>query len=196
MVVLEHDEPVAVRHPPRATDAGADSALVERLRANDQAAWAECWERHYSLIYRYAQARVFDDAAAAEVATDVFVAAVQSIHRYRQEGSPLLAWLYGIARRKVADHLRAAGRRRSAHTRLEQLERSAGGDPGDGRVAARMDLEGAMERLPEAQREVIRLRFVVGLSTAEIGEVLGKQPGAIYSLQARALLALRKELQK
>jgi RNA polymerase sigma factor (sigma-70 family) len=58
----------------------------------------------------------------------------------------------------------------------------------------RLDLRDALEKLPANQREVVILRFLVGLSAQEVAEVVGKGPASVYSLQARAMLALREQL--
>ncbi len=66
------------------------------------------------------------------------------------------------------------------------------GDPS--MMVDRLDLRDALVKLPANQREVVILRFLVGLSAREVAEVAGKKPAAIYSLQARAMLALREQL--
>ena len=61
-------------------------------------------------------------------------------------------------------------------------------------VLDRLDLHDALEKLPASQREVLILRFFVGLSAQEVAEAMGKGRPAVYSLQARAILALRQQL--
>jgi RNA polymerase sigma factor (sigma-70 family) len=58
-----------------------------------------------------------------------------------------------------------------------------------------LDLRAAIQNLPEKQREALVLRFYVGLSTPEIAQLMGKQPAAVYSLQARAVASLRGALE-
>jgi RNA polymerase sigma factor (sigma-70 family) len=55
-------------------------------------------------------------------------------------------------------------------------------------------LHRAIAALPDRQREVLILRFVVGHTTEEIAELLGKERAAVYSLHARAIATLRKSL--
>ena len=57
-----------------------------------------------------------------------------------------------------------------------------------------LDLRDALASLTRDQREAILLRYVVGLSAREAGAVLGRPEGAVYSLQSRALAALRRHL--
>ncbi len=58
----------------------------------------------------------------------------------------------------------------------------------------RLDLRDALAKLPASQREIVILRVLVGMSAQEVAAVTGKRPAAVYSLQARAILALREQL--
>jgi RNA polymerase sigma-70 factor (ECF subfamily) len=187
-----------------------EASLVARARAGDEAAWVAIYDRSYDRIYRYVHARIFDPAAAEDVTAEVFVAAVRGIGRYRDMGRPLLAWLFGIAAHTVAGYRRSVGRQQRLLGRLlPPLQRlQGGGTPsetevpvaggssvaGENALIERLDLLQAIERLPGAQREVLQLRYFVGLSAEEIAAVLGKTPTAVYSLQARAITALRRRL--
>ncbi len=185
-------------------DAADEASLVARARENDAQAWAEIYDRYQRPVYRYVRARVFDEAAAEDLASAVFLAALQGIDRYRERGRPLLAWLYAIARNTVADHHRRTlgrggllgrlpvpGGRKDPERAPEEL---AGGDGDPAEAVERLDLRRAISRLPDAQRDVVILRHFVGLSTPEIAGAMGKKPAAIYSLEARALENLRAAL--
>ena len=65
-------------------------------------------------------------------------------------------------------------------------------------IERKMDIErvlSASNRLTDAQREVISLRFAGELSIAQVAKVMGKSQGAIKALQHSAIVALRKALQ-
>jgi RNA polymerase sigma-70 factor (ECF subfamily) len=191
-----------------------EATLVDRAKARSPQAWTEIYSTHYPAIFRYAKARVFNDATAEDLASAVFVAALKGIDSYKYRGRPLLAWLYRIARNVVASHQREILQQRSEGLDLQRrmiwhimrlsgrgTQRADAGtvsvasdedDPG--MMVERLDLREALTKLPEKQREVVILRFLVGLSAQEVADVVGKNPAAIYSLQARAILALREEL--
>jgi RNA polymerase sigma-70 factor (ECF subfamily) len=190
-----------------------EATLADRAKARSPQAWTEIYSTHYPAIFRYAKARVFNDTTAEDLASAVFVAALKGIDSYKYRGRPLLAWLYRIARNVVASHQREMLQHRSEGLDLQRrviwhimrlsrrTERSDAGtvsvasDEGDpGMMVDRLDLRDALTKLPEKQREVVILRFLVGLSAQEVAEVTGKNPAAIYSLQARAILALREQL--
>lgn len=145
------------------------------------------------------RARVFDEAAAADVASSVFLAALSGIGSYTYKGRPLLAWLYRIAHNLVGDYRRKAinEKERNGDRPVEEVHSGNGFHP-DGDPAATvgdLDLRAAMQALPDSQREVLVLRYFVGLTTPEIARVMGKQPTAVYSLQARAVASLRTVLE-
>jgi RNA polymerase sigma-70 factor (ECF subfamily) len=194
-----------------------DAELIGRAKARSPEAWTEIYSAHYAAIFRYAKARVFDEATAEDLSSAVFLAALKGINSYRYNGRPLLAWLYRIARNVVASHQRKVlggraerlregldlPRRVIGHLMRAQRHEARPGDQDLTRTASeadpammvdRLDLRDALAKLPAIQREVMILRFLVGLSGQEVAAVTGKRPAAVYSLQARAILALREQL--
>jgi RNA polymerase sigma-70 factor (ECF subfamily) len=198
-----------------AEDSG-EALLAEGLRARSPEAWEQLYAEHFRLIYRYVRARVFDEATAEDLTASVFVEAISSIGSYRYQGKPILAWLYRIARNVVGTHQRRSLRRRDPTKKaldlpgrlLGRVKGGPEGDDGEGeralaaadarddpeQLVERLDLQNALNRIPGPQRDVLILRFWVGLSTQEIADVLGKKPVAVYSLEARALASLRRRL--
>ena len=169
----------------------AEASLVARAKERSPTAWAEIYDAHYEQLYRYCYARTGDQAAAADLASRVFLEALEGIDRYVYRGRPLLAWLYRIARNLVSDHRRAVQRESAAL----QLAASAlePHDPGPASSAAdRHDLQVALQRLTDDQQQVIGLRFFAVLSTAEIADAMERSERAVYSLEVRALAALRR----
>lgn len=182
-----------------------EAHLVERLKERLPEAWDEVYARHHSQVYRYIHARVFDTTTAEDLTSTVFLGAVKNIGSYRYQGQPLLAWLYRIARNVVSSHRRDIFRQRTV--RLDTLtglparllgqgtrepRASANDDPGT--EIERMDLREAISKLPQTQREVLLLKFFVGLDARETALVVGKDVAAVYSLHARALEGLRRRL--
>ncbi len=195
-----------------------EAELVGRAKARSPSAWTEIYSAHYAAIYRYAKARVFDEATAEDLSSAVFLAALKGIDSYRYNGRPLLAWLYRIARNVVASHQRKVlggradrlrqgldlprrviwhlmrAQRHEARPGDQDLTRSASGEGDPAMMVDRLDLRDALAKLPASHREIVILRFLVGLSAQEVAAVTGKRPAAVYSLQARAILVLREQL--
>ncbi|HEX5480002.1 MAG TPA: sigma-70 family RNA polymerase sigma factor [Dehalococcoidia bacterium] len=172
--------------PPPTAPGDDERALAEGLRALAQDAWAKLYDRHYAQLWRYLYARTGDRDAADDLATHTFAEALASIARYRYTGTPILAWLYRIARNLAGKH-----RRQQRHEAPVSAE-PAGGAPDD--LLDSIALAEALRTLTEDQREVIALRYFAGYSTAEIAAAMGKGESAVYSLEARAIAALRREL--
>lgn len=182
--------------------------LIRAAKALDPEAWDTIYGAYYPPILGYMKARVVDDAVAQDLASAVFVAALEGIGRYKERGRPLLAWLFGIARNQLADHLRKEARDRVRFPRLlfwrppetepmdylqgEAAAASVAEDPAE--KIERLDVLRAMQRLTTRQREVVQLRFFADLTPQETAAVMDKSLTAVYSLEARALTSLRLHL--
>ncbi len=186
-----------------------EATLVAAAKANSPRAWAIIFDLYYRRILSYAEARVGDRGVAEDLAATVFLQAVKSIGRYVYRGKPLLAWLYGIATNVVNGHRRtearrAAGPNPSLRVRIRGVLGLGEDDPtmglpepiraDPGLSAELLDLRNEVEKLTPSQREVVVLHYFVGLKIPEVALLLGKRERAVYSLQARALTALRKAL--
>jgi RNA polymerase sigma-70 factor (ECF subfamily) len=126
------------------------------------------------------------------VAQEVCLAVLSALPRYRDQGRPFEAFVFGIAAHKVADAQRAYGR---AAVPTGDLPETADTGPGPEDHAVRRSEVATARRLldllPEHQRELLLLRVAVGLSAEETGAALGMTPGAVRVAQHRALARLR-----
>ena len=115
--------------------------------------------------------------------------------RYEPQTATPAAWLFRIARNAVLDHQRGSGRRERL-LRVVGQEREESPDPAEAaeRSLERESLLAAVDRLPERQREAVRLRLA-DLSFAEIGSLMGSTEDAAKMLYHRALRAMREMLE-
>jgi RNA polymerase sigma-70 factor, ECF subfamily len=181
-----------------------EEEFARQLKGRSVQAWEVLFERHFDPIYRYALGRLFCREAAEDVAAATFDRALSMIEGYSYRGRPMLAWLYGIARNVVSETRRSEKRQRATGV-LDSLPYRRNGyrasstlaplhvDAADALVS-RLDLQQAMRRLTQVQREVVLLRYFAGLTAGETGQVIGRPETAVYALQARALAALRRQL--
>ena len=175
------------------TDERAEAELVRKARQRSAEAWSSIYEANYGKLYRYCFARCGNESIAAELASSVFLEALEGIDSFVYRGQPLLAWLYRIAHNLVSDHLRKQGR--EAHAIREALTLAATHDPGPAsEVADRESVQAALEQLTEDQRHLIALRYFADATTAEIAATMAKSEPAVYSLEVRALAALRRAM--
>lgn len=173
-----------------------DTALVRRAQGGDVSAIGELYDRHHERIFRYVWSRVNNKNLAEDLTGEIFTRMVSNLPDYRSVGLPFPAWLYRIAHNLIVDHYRKnSGRSPLPLDHAESL--SGGRDNPDSIVEHNVTLERlrrALERLDQAQREVVVLRFLAGLSLQEVALALDKTVAAVKSLQHRGLAALRVEL--
>lgn len=185
-------------HPDEATRAIDIAARMTIGEAVDAAAggaaggWDVLFDRFYTVVLRFAMARLGERSAAEEVAQDVFVAAATSIGSLRERReSAVEAWFIRIAQYKLIDGLR---KRRDECAMPSTLASSE--DVGEG-VAVRMEaaaVRQAMAILTEEQREILTRRFVLDQSLECVAEATGRSVGAVKSMQHRAVGALAKHI--
>jgi RNA polymerase sigma-70 factor (ECF subfamily) len=170
--------------------------LASRAAAGDAASLDMLLARVRPLVFRYCRGRLGRlpgaDHAADDAAQEVCLAVLSALPRYRDEGRPFEAFVYGIAARKVADVQRAALR---GAVPTPDLPESTDDAPNPEELAVRdSDAQRCREllaQLPEHQRELLILRVAVGLSAEETGRALNMTPGAVRVAQHRALARLR-----
>ena len=182
-----------------------ERSLVDRARAGGTEAMGRLYDEYAGRLYRYCLARVGDETEAEDLTEEIFVRVLGAIGRFEwrpgAEGQriPFGAWLFRIARNEVASFRRRAASR-PAHAALgdELPERLRDEGRGPQELAeARLTIEEvfrAVRKLPEAQREVILLRFASGLSVAETADALGKKQPNVKVLQHKGVRRLREML--
>jgi RNA polymerase sigma-70 factor (ECF subfamily) len=165
--------------------------LVERAK-QDPTAFGELYDRHFHQIYRFVYSRVREQSAAEDVTSEVFMKALRGIGRYQHTGRPFSAWLYQIAVNAVHDRFRSA---RPVEDIDEQIAISTPG-PGIEEVALQNDeirrIWALVEKLPQAQRTALVLKFQEDMKIDDIAAVMGKTPGAIKLLIHRGVSKLRE----
>lgn len=169
-------------------------ALVVRAQAGDRAALDELIRAVRPHVFRYVLARLIDRASAEDVTQEVAMTVVSALPRYQDMGRPVLAWVFGIAMRKVSEAHRALGRRPERPT--DALP-DAATHSAHGPESTAVQLETArrmaelLATLPKPQGEILRLRIAAGLSADETAAALGMTAGAVRVAQHRALAKLR-----
>jgi RNA polymerase sigma-70 factor (ECF subfamily) len=169
---------------------------VDRARVGDQQALADLYDWYMPRVYRYAVARLGHATEAEDLTEEVFLKMLGAIADFRWKDVPFSSWLFRIAHNQIASHFRRNAQRGGPTYQIPE-------DTADWRhdlataVEERITLQEvreATQQPPDAQREVIALRFAVGLSIAETAKALGKREGNIKALQHKAVAKLQKML--
>ncbi|MFD4606183.1 ECF subfamily RNA polymerase sigma factor, BldN family [Streptomyces sp. NPDC058464] len=184
------------RRPAADSDSARMMDLVERAQAGEADAFGRLYDQYSDTVYRYIYYRVGGRATAEDLTSETFLRALRRIGTFTWQGRDFGAWLVTIARNLVADHFKSSRFRLEVTTGemldANEVERS----PEDSVLeslsnAALLD---AVRRLNPQQQECVTLRFLQGLSVAETARVMGKNEGAIKTLQYRAVRTLARLL--
>jgi RNA polymerase sigma-70 factor (ECF subfamily) len=139
-----------------------------------------------------------EPSVAEDLAGETWLAVAERIGDFEGGEGQFRAWIFGIARRRLADHRRRGARRKTAPVESGALEAVADVDDPATQVVEKLSTEEAIARmtaaLPPDQAEVLMLRVVGGLTVDECAEAMDKRPGAVRVLQHRALRRLGREL--
>jgi RNA polymerase sigma-70 factor (ECF subfamily) len=157
----------------------------------------QAFRRHYRQIYRYVRRRSASDADAEDVTQEVFADAAAALDRFKPGSPPVLAWLYTVAQRRLADEARRAARRphNGSAAALDRFVRAGADAPEYGRAVADA-VRRALARLPESQRRVVVLKLFEGRTFAEIAAVVGTTEAAAKMRVARGLEQIRDDLEQ
>jgi RNA polymerase sigma-70 factor (ECF subfamily) len=168
--------------------------LVQRAQEGEPIVVSDIYDRYQRGIFRYLYYRVGDQQIAEDLTSEVFLRMIEKISTYQDQRFSFRAWLFQIARNISIDHYRKMNIRKNVQ--LEEEHPGSGEAPLElvARELTSEKLCQALEELPDNQRDVIIMRFVVGMPIGEVAETLHKTVDSIKGLQRRALLTLRELL--
>jgi RNA polymerase sigma-70 factor (ECF subfamily) len=170
--------------PAASIDEGTEVARAKR----DRQAFAPLYVRYFDRVYGYCYRRLGSAEEAADATSLVFARALAALPTCREAG--FRSWLFAIAHNVLTDQYRARRLDRPLDEALQLAD--AGPSPEESAIAeeARSTVTRLLAELPPDQRHVLELRLA-GLTSREIGEVLGKGANAIDQAQFRAMTRLR-----
>lgn len=169
-----------------AADAASDWALVERVSRGDHGAFETLYHRHRDWVVNLAWRFTSDHEMALDVMQEAFAYLARRPPVLRKEGK-LTTFLYPVVKHRAID-----ARRRG--TRAHGLEAAAASEARGDASELHASVRGAVDSLAEAQREVLLMRFVSGMSLAEIAEALGVPLGTVKSRLHAAVRAVGERM--
>jgi RNA polymerase sigma-70 factor (ECF subfamily) len=184
---------------PRLDAVENDVTLVERARTGDEAALLTLVERYAPRVLRFGRKLCGDDQDAQDVVQQTLLTAVSKIREFRGE-SQFSTWLFSIARSHCIKH-RTRGGAMLAPQPLDERSAAIAApvDSSPDEQLGKQQLQGALDSaiaaLEPAQREVLVLRDVEGLSAAEVAQALDLSVDAVKSRLHRARKNLRERLE-
>jgi RNA polymerase sigma factor (sigma-70 family) len=139
-------------------------------------------------VYSFVAFHIGHGAEAEDVTSDVFERAVRYRASYDPRKGTPVTWLLGIARRSIVD----ARLRGVVHDPEPENHPDSGDLEAD--TLRRIELSDALARLEERERELLAMRYGAGLSSREIGGLVGLEPGAVDVALHRARTRLRSDV--
>ena len=155
------------------------------------------YHRHHKSVYNYIAFRINNHHDAEELASDVFVKAIQKYDSYNPS-KPMEAWLIAIAKNTVTDYLRKSMRRNFAP--VDAIMGMISGEQQPDEVVVmnekNHELMVGLSRLKDKERQILSMKFATELKHGEIGEVLGISASQVGVIVHRAMGKLRKYLEE
>lgn len=154
--------------------------VLERFRAGEEAAVKTVYERFRGPVFAISLSILRDHGLAADATQQTFVKAWQAAAKFDPERE-LGPWIYAIARRTAIDFYRKKQRSVTSDT-VDRIDLPVGLDT----VWQVFEVRAALDRLPDEEREVIRLSHFEGLTHSEIADHMGIPLGTVKSRSHRA----------
>jgi RNA polymerase sigma factor (sigma-70 family) len=179
-------EPAALSRGAPGEDAALRLAMGSDIRA--MSSGSEVVPESYRKVLRFVRRRVGSAEDAEDLTQEVFANAAATLAS-ADEASPALAWLYTVAKRRIADEARR--RARSEAVSLELVAEPAGSKREYGDEVSRV-LDAGLASMPEGQRKVVVGRLLQGRAFADLARELGTTEEACRMRFMRGLQHLRK----
>ncbi|WP_157621861.1 RNA polymerase sigma factor [Serinicoccus hydrothermalis] len=172
-----------------------DDPDLQLLQQRDPDAWEALYRQSYSMMRGYAARRAPAGADPDDLVSEAMARALDRIDTFEDRGMRIRAWLFGVLRHVVLEHIRSSSRSQAVD--LDTHE-----DAGRGPLQTVLHEEESaavregFSRLSEDDQELLWFRVVAGLSAAETATLVGRGEGAVRQAQSRALTRLRTTMQE
>jgi RNA polymerase sigma-70 factor (ECF subfamily) len=182
-------------------ESDTDEAILQRVAARDQAAFAELYDRFSGGLFALARRILNDEQEARDALQDGFLYLWEKAPDYDPIKSKAFTWAVMIFRHKAIDRLRSIRRRQrlndAAAQELPPLNEAPASERADYAAdrAERADMvRKALASLPEMQRKSIETAFLKGYTHHQLAEMFEEPLGTVKTNIRRGLLRLRDML--
>jgi len=176
--------------------------LVKKAKKYDENAFGELYKHYFRKVYNFVYYKVGNVTVTEDLTAKVFLKALDKIGTLNGDGKSFLPWILRIARNSTTDYFRVKGKsdkifiNNGDSTEAQLLNVPSKDDPEE-MVLNGIEFDrvkGAISQLTKDQQQVILLKFMSGLTNAQVGEMLNKKEGAVKALTFRALNSLNRIL--
>jgi RNA polymerase sigma-70 factor, ECF subfamily len=178
---------------PQRQNVPADLAIVTGLKAGDQGAMADLYDRYSSVVYAVALRVLGDTGAAEDVLQEVFLQLWRNPSAFDAARGSLASWLAVITRNRAIDSLR----KRRPETDIETVMLSVAPDLAAEaeRSRAAEKVRGVMGTMSAGQRVALEMAYWEGMTHTEIADKTGEPLGTVKTRIRAGLIALRRAFQ-
>jgi RNA polymerase sigma-70 factor (ECF subfamily) len=173
--------------------AAQEGALTSRSEAGDEPALEQVYAEYSGPVFAFLVSRMREREAAEDVLQQVFVEVWQKAGRFDPARGRLMSWIMSIANSRSLDALRK--RVPEPRDPVSFPDSGEGANPGGvEEFLADWEFARTIDRLPESEAELLRLRFSEDLSQSEISDKTGIPLGTVKSKMVSGLNTLRDEM--
>jgi RNA polymerase sigma-70 factor (ECF subfamily) len=177
----------------RSTDlhAASDEQLAILAQQDSREAFMTLYNRYLTKVYNRVKTRV-PEVDVEDVTQEIFIAVMRSLDSFKGD-SRFNTWVYTIVQRQIADYYRRRGKGGANDVVTVDIHAMSFNEPGyeHEHLDERAALQSAMNDVPDHYRDVVMMRFVDGLTFAEIADANGQSVEAVKSLYRRAIQAIK-----
>jgi RNA polymerase sigma-70 factor (ECF subfamily) len=182
--------------PVRLFDPSTFGEVLERVRTGDRHAIEELFGEIQPRLLRFLHSQ--ESRFADDLAAEVWLAVAGGVSRFDGDWDDFRAWIFAIARRRVADHRRTAVRRRTDVVAVAGLEQHGAGDTTEDTALDKISGQEAAAlvaaMLSADQAEVLLLRVLGDLDVEQVAAIMQRTPNWVRVTQHRGLQTLAKRL--
>jgi len=177
-------------------DGASEEDLIRQAVRGDAKAFGALYGLYHDAIYTYIYYRTGRTTTAEDLTENVFLKAWRAMGSYARGGLRFSSWLYRIAQNVVIDHYRTRKHHLPLGSEAAALAQEQDAGPEELMLMSEevKELQYAISLLSVDEQQVIVLRFVEGLSHAQVAEIVGKTKEACRVIQHRALAELSRLL--
>lgn len=174
--------------------------LTEYLVHQAQQGGSKSFQRLYELwnqdLYRYAAVRIQDPTAASDIVQEVWVDIAKNLRKLNDPGC-FPRWAFQIVVRKTVDWIRREQRQRKHQAAFaSEIDRSSPqASSSQAAIELKDDLQVALSKLPETQREILHLFYLSELDVSEIADVFQIPKGTVKSRLFHARASLKEVME-
>lgn len=169
-----------------------------KLSQDNLSQFEPLFDRYFDRVFKYVFSRTNNRQVAEDLTSQIFLKILEVLPRYQNQYS-FAAWVFKIARNTLFSYYRF-----HLHHSIQSLDEAGllesnsqiGSHETPEDIDSFIDLEKILNHLPPKDLELLCLRFAAGLSISEIGEIQGKNPGAVKMAIYRILRSVEEKMER